>query len=195
MLKDTIDQILPGTAARLPDKPALIFGGRTYTYRQLERLSNQAANGLKALGVRKGDRVTLFAQNCAEWVISYIGIAKAGGVLNPVNAMLTADELAYVVKDCGARVLITTSERAKRAKLAIDVTPTAMAAFTVPKPRRITMLRDRSNCGIESRTSTARMIAPSTLPRADPATRPRAVPTTRPTPTATKAPEREFPAP
>jgi long-chain acyl-CoA synthetase len=113
MLKDTIDQILPGTAARLPDKPALIFGGRTFTYGQLERLSNQAANGLKALGVRKGDRVTLFAQNSAEWVVSYIGVAKAGGVLNPVNAMLTADELAYVVKDCGARVLITTSERAK----------------------------------------------------------------------------------
>ena len=44
---------------------------------------------------------------------SYIGIAKAGAVINPVNAMLTADELAYVVKDCGAKVLITTSERAK----------------------------------------------------------------------------------
>ncbi|MGA7489297.1 MAG: AMP-binding protein [Xanthobacteraceae bacterium] len=113
MLKDTIDQILPATAARHPDKTALIFGDTTFTYRQLERLSNQAANGLKALGVKKGDRVTLFAQNSGEWVISYIGIAKAGGVLNPVNAMLTADELAYVVKDCGARVLITTSERAK----------------------------------------------------------------------------------
>ena len=113
MLKKTIDQILPGTAARLPDKTALIFGDRTFSYRQLERLTNQAANGLKALGVKKGDRVTLFAQNSAEWVLSYIGIAKAGGVINPVNAMLTADELAYVVKDCGARVLITTSERAK----------------------------------------------------------------------------------
>jgi long-chain acyl-CoA synthetase len=113
MLNKTIDQILPGTAARLPDKMALIFGDRTFTYRQLDRLTNQAANGLKGLGVKKGDRVTLFAQNSAEWVLSYIGIAKAGGVLNPVNAMLTADELAFVVKDCGARVLITTSERAK----------------------------------------------------------------------------------
>ena len=113
MLKKTIDQILPETAARIPDKTALIFGDRTFTYRQLEQLTNQAANGLKALGVKKGDRVTLFAQNSAEWIVSYIGIAKAGGVINPVNAMLTADELAYVVKDCGARVLITTSERAK----------------------------------------------------------------------------------
>jgi long-chain acyl-CoA synthetase len=113
MLKMTVDQILPGTAARIPEKTALIFGDKTFTFRQLERLTNQAANGLKALGIKKGDRVTLFAQNSSEWVISYIGIAKAGGVINPVNAMLTADELAYVVKDCGAQVLITTSERAK----------------------------------------------------------------------------------
>jgi long-chain acyl-CoA synthetase len=113
MLKKTIDQILPETAERLPDKTALIFADRAFTYRQLQDLSNQTANGLKALGVKKGDRVTLFAQNSAEWVQSYIGIAKLGAVINPANAMLTADELAYVVKDCGARVLITTSERAK----------------------------------------------------------------------------------
>jgi len=113
MLNKTIDQILPDTAARLPDKIALIFGERAITYSQLERLTNQAANGLKARGVKKGDRVTLFAQNSPEWVISYLGIAKAGGVINPVNAMLTAEELAYVVKDCGASVLITTGVRAK----------------------------------------------------------------------------------
>jgi long-chain acyl-CoA synthetase len=113
MLKETIDQLLPGTAARLPDKPALIFGDRTFTFGELERLTNKAANGLKALGVRKGDRVTLFAQNSPEWAIGYAGIAKAGAVINPVNAMLTADELSYVVKDCGAKVLITTPDRAQ----------------------------------------------------------------------------------
>ena len=113
MLHQSIDELLPGTAARLPDKPALIFGERSFTFRELERLTNQAANGLKALGVKKGDRVTLFAQNSPEWAIGYAGIAKAGGVINPVNAMLTAEELAYVVKDCGAKVLITTPDRAK----------------------------------------------------------------------------------
>ena len=112
MLNKTIDQILPGTAARLPDKVALIFGERTLTYAQLDRLTNQAANGLKALGVEKGDRVTLFAPNSVEWVVGYVGIAKAGGVINPVNAMLTAEELAFVVKDCSAKVLIATTERA-----------------------------------------------------------------------------------
>ena len=116
MLNMTIDQILPGTAKRLPGKIALIFGERTITYGELERLTNQAANGLKALDVSKGDRVTLFAPNSVEWVISYIGIAKAGGVINPVNAMLTAEELAYVVKDCSAKVLMTTAERAAAAQ-------------------------------------------------------------------------------
>jgi long-chain acyl-CoA synthetase len=113
VLSKTIDQILPETAARLPNKAALIFGDKTFSYRELERLTNRAANGLKALGARKGDRITLFAQNSAEWVQSYIGIAKAGAVINPVNAMLTADELSYVVKDCGAKILITTAERAR----------------------------------------------------------------------------------
>ncbi|HJY18255.1 MAG TPA: AMP-binding protein, partial [Xanthobacteraceae bacterium] len=116
MLNMTIDQILPATAKRLPGKIALIFGGRTITYGELEHLTNQAANGLRALGVRKGDRVTLFAPNSVEWAISYIGIAKAGGVINPVNAMLTAEELAYVVKDCSAKVLMTTAERAGAAQ-------------------------------------------------------------------------------
>jgi long-chain acyl-CoA synthetase len=94
VLKETIDQLLPATAARLPHKPALIFAERTFTFSELERLTNQAANGLKGLSVRKGDRVTLFAQNSPEWAISYAGIAKAGAVINPVNAMLTADERA-----------------------------------------------------------------------------------------------------
>jgi long-chain acyl-CoA synthetase len=113
MLHESIDELLPATAARLPDKPALIFGDRTFTFRDLERLTNRAANGLKALDVEKGDRVTLFAQNSPEWAISYAGIAKAGGVINPVNAMLTAEELSYVVKDCGTKALITTPDRAK----------------------------------------------------------------------------------
>jgi long-chain acyl-CoA synthetase len=113
MLHESIDQLLPATAARLPDKTALVFGDRMFTFRELEKLTNRAANGLKGLGVKKGDRVTLFGQNSPEWAISYAGIAKAGGVINPVNAMLTAEELTYVVKDCGAKVLVTTPDRAK----------------------------------------------------------------------------------
>ena len=70
------------------------------------------AGGLRALGVEAGDRVTLYAQNSVEWIASYYAIARTGAVLNPINVMLTPDEVAYVVKDCGAKVLFTTADRA-----------------------------------------------------------------------------------
>ena len=94
---------MPETAARLPRKIALIFGDRDLHVSRAGAADQSDGQRPQALGVKKGDRVTLFAQNSAEWVLSYIGIAKAGAVINPVNAMLTADELAYVVKDCGAQ--------------------------------------------------------------------------------------------
>ncbi|MEK9644702.1 MAG: AMP-binding protein [Alphaproteobacteria bacterium] len=112
MLQKTIGQILPETAARYPDKTALIFGDRTFTFAELDRLSNRVASSLAAKGVEKGDRVTLYAQNGWEWMVAYYGIAKAGGVLNPINVMLTPEEVAYVVKDCGAKALFTTADRA-----------------------------------------------------------------------------------
>ena len=112
MLQKTIGQILPEIALKFGDKTALIFGDRTFTFAELDRLSNRVANGLTAIGIEPGDRVTLYAQNGWEWVVSYYGIAKTGAVLNPINVMLTPDEVAYVVKDCGAKALFTTADRA-----------------------------------------------------------------------------------
>ena len=112
MLQKTIGQILPETAAKFGDKAALVFGDRTFSFEELERLSNRVANGLADIGIEAGDRVTLYAQNGWEWVVAYYGIAKTGAVLNPINVMLTPDEVAYVVKDCGAKALFTTSDRA-----------------------------------------------------------------------------------
>lgn len=112
MLQKSIGQILPEAAAKFADKTALVFGDRTFTFAELDKLSNRVANGLTEMGIVPGDRVTLYAQNGWEWVVSYYGIAKTGAVLNPINVMLTPDEVAYVVKDCGARALLTTADRA-----------------------------------------------------------------------------------
>ena len=112
MLQKTIGQILPEATARFGDKTALIFGDRTFSYAELDHLSNRIAHGLSAMGIVPGDRVTLYAQNGWEWVVSYYGIAKTGAVLNPINVMLTPDEVGFVVKDCGAKALFTTADRA-----------------------------------------------------------------------------------
>ncbi len=112
MFDKTIGEIPGDAAARFGDKTALIFGGRRVSFAEIDRLSARVASGLRALGVEPGDRVTLYAQNSVEWIVSYYAIARAGGVLNPINVMLTPDEVAYVVKDCGAKVLFTTADRA-----------------------------------------------------------------------------------
>ena len=58
-----------------------------------------------------GDRVTLYGPNCWEWVVAYYAIAKTGAVVNPISSMLTAEEVRYVVKDAGARVLVASTDK------------------------------------------------------------------------------------
>jgi long-chain acyl-CoA synthetase len=104
--------ILPAASARCGGKPALVAGGRTLTYADLDTLSDRVAGGLAARGVAAGDRVSLLAQNRWEWVVAYHGALKAGAVINPLNVMLTADEVAYVIEDCGAGVIMVAGDRA-----------------------------------------------------------------------------------
>ena len=63
------------------------------------------------LGVAPGDRVTLYAPNSWEWIVSYYGVLKTGAVINPVNVMLTPAEVVYVTRDCGAKALIGSPEK------------------------------------------------------------------------------------
>ena len=73
--------------------------------------SGRFAGALTDLGIRPGDKVTLYSANCWEWVVSYYGTLMAGAVVNPVNVMLTYEEVGYVVRDCDARAVIGTHEK------------------------------------------------------------------------------------
>ena len=92
-----------------PDKPALVFEGNSYSYRQLDEAVNRLANGLRTLGVEKGDRVALFLPNIPEFVFGYYAAQKIGAIAVSVNAMLKRHELKYIVNDAGASVLLTTA--------------------------------------------------------------------------------------
>lgn len=111
------------SARRYPDKPALIFLGRIYTYAQLRDHAERLAARLHALGVRKGDRVMLDMQNCPQLVMAHFGILRANAVVVPVNPMNRAEELKHYITDPDAKVAITTADLAAEIAKANDALP------------------------------------------------------------------------
>jgi long-chain acyl-CoA synthetase len=110
---ENLGQVLPVGAQKYGDKTALVMGSRSFSFNDLNRLSGRLASGLRGLGIAVGDRVTLYAQNRWEWIVSYYAIARLGAVVNPINVMLTPDEVLYVVKDCGARAIVAPAAKAR----------------------------------------------------------------------------------
>ena len=80
--------IVPRAAQRFGSKPALVTARRTMTYRELDDLCDRVAGGLQDLGVRPGDRVSLYSPNRWEWVVAYHAALRAGAVVNPINVCL-----------------------------------------------------------------------------------------------------------
>ena len=108
----SIGHIPAEAAKKFGDKTALVLPERSLSFNELEKLSNGFANALTTLGVQPGDRVTLYAGNCWEWVVSYYGALKTGAVINPINVMLTPTEVEFVANDCGASIVIASHEKA-----------------------------------------------------------------------------------
>jgi len=90
-----------------PDAPSLIFYGTEISWADLNAQSNRFAALLAARGLEKGDRVAVFMPNCPQFHFAFYGILKAGLVHVPISPLSTADELAYVLNDTDARLLVT----------------------------------------------------------------------------------------
>lgn len=106
-----------------PDRPAIIFGDRTITYRELHGAVNRTAHGLRELGVARGARVALFLPNIPEFAVCYLAAQKIGAVAVSVNAMLTTEELRYVLEDSGAEVLFTCEALWEQARPLVGALP------------------------------------------------------------------------
>jgi fatty-acyl-CoA synthase len=109
LLGETIgDSLLRITAAH-GDSEALVDvpTGRRWTYAQLDAATDAVARGLIASGVATGDRVGIWAPNCAEWVLLQYGSAKMGAILVNINPAYRSHELGYVLKQAGISVLVS----------------------------------------------------------------------------------------
>ena len=100
--------LLSKRAHLTPDREALLElpSGRRYTYAELNARANRLANWMQALGVQKGDRVSILAHNGAAYLDLFYGLAKIGAILAPLSWRLVAPELAYIVNDSQPKVLI-----------------------------------------------------------------------------------------
>ncbi|MFB7905718.1 AMP-binding protein [Kitasatospora sp. NPDC056076] len=114
LLGDTIGENLDRAVRAFPDREALVDRptGRRWTYAQLAADVDALALGLLELGIAKGDRVGIWAPNCAEWTLTQYATAKLGAVLVTVNPAYRAHELEYVLNQAGIRLLVA-AERFK----------------------------------------------------------------------------------
>ncbi|HZC04129.1 MAG TPA: long-chain fatty acid--CoA ligase [Ktedonobacterales bacterium] len=102
-----VGDMLANSAAQYPDKTAIIFRDQPTNYAEFNLRANQVANGLIDLGVRKGDRVGLLLHNIPLFLEAYYGVLKAGAVVVPMNVLYKQGEVAYIMRDCGAKALLT----------------------------------------------------------------------------------------
>lgn len=100
------------SALRYPDKLALVFMGKTWTYQQLLRSAEHIASALQKMGVQKGDRVVLNMQNCPQLVITHFAILRLDAVVVPVNPMNRMEELKHYILDPDTKVAVTTADLA-----------------------------------------------------------------------------------
>ena len=97
---------LERNAALFPDKLVVHAGAHSLSYAQLDAASNQLANGLRALGIRPGDKIALTCPNLAYFPIAYYAILKIAAVVVPLNILLKAPEIAYHLEDSDARAYL-----------------------------------------------------------------------------------------
>lgn len=109
VLEETIGANFERMVAAQPDAEALVevATGRRWTYAELDAEVDTVARGLMASGVDKGDRVGIWAPNCAEWVMLQLATAKVGAILVNINPAYRTHELAYVLRQSQVRMLVS----------------------------------------------------------------------------------------
>lgn len=104
-IRNTIGDAIGRSAGKNPDKEALIFEERRWTFRQLDQAVNRLANGLLAAGLQPGERVAAYGKNSDAYVLLWLACTRAGLIHVPVNYALTEGELQYIVDQSGAAAL------------------------------------------------------------------------------------------
>jgi fatty-acyl-CoA synthase len=105
-----IGEILRRSAAKTPAKPALVFGGRTWSYAELQRAAEEAAAELLQRGVESGEKVAVLGRNSDRYLIAWLATQLIGAVHVPINFMLGAHEVGYILEHSEAKLALADDE-------------------------------------------------------------------------------------
>ena len=136
LLWGTVPRLVDDAALRHGSAEALVDGDLRLTYAQLAEEVERYGRGFLAAGVGAGDRVAVWAPNCAEWMLAALGLLRAGAVLVPLNTRFKGGEAAYIIRNAGASTLVTV-----RGFLGFDY-PAMLAGQDTGDLARVILLRD-----------------------------------------------------
>lgn len=103
----TLSEVLHNSTTRFGSQTAMIYLEEQWTYQELDDLVSRMANLLIELGIKPGDRVGVQLLNSPQFVFSYFGILRAGAIAVPINPHFTGDDLAYIIKNSGMKLIVT----------------------------------------------------------------------------------------
>ncbi len=106
-----LHDLIARSAASAPEATALTYGQQSLSYAELQAQVEACASGLRGLGLQRGERVAIYLEKRFEAVIASFGAAAAGAVFVPLNPLLKPEQVAYILRDCNVRVLVTSNER------------------------------------------------------------------------------------
>jgi acyl-CoA ligase (AMP-forming) (exosortase A-associated) len=106
-----LPDLIAHSTQRSPQAHALTYGKESLCYGDLQEAVTRFAGGLLGLGLQRGERVAIYLEKRFETVIASFGAPAAGGVFVPLNPLLKPEQVAYILRDCNVRVLVTSPER------------------------------------------------------------------------------------
>src|SRR5271170_3676886 len=122
--RHSVGDLLHRSAARYPDKLAVVAGDLRVSYAEFDAAVNRAAHALADRGLAKGDRLALLSHNCWQYVLLAFATARLGVVLVPVNFMLGAEEIAFILRHSQASGMVAEAGLAGTAEKALDAAGT-----------------------------------------------------------------------
>jgi len=102
----SVDELLRRAAKKYANRPAISFYGKSISYGELDQAADRFAAGLRKIGVRRGDRVSLVLPNTPHFIVAFFGVLRAGGIVVQTNPLYTARELEQLWTDAGVQTVI-----------------------------------------------------------------------------------------